>query len=283
VIDPAERQRRFNRMTFDNRDAAAPHRRIVTDLILEACGDAASPRVCVLGAGNLNDVELAPLIARGARVVVTDLDGEGLRAGVARQGYADDPRVEVVPDVDVAPLLARLGSATREGRPLPEDEELRALAADTSAAALMPAGSEAFDVVVSTCLLSQLMLGLMDTLTPSHPRFLDCLLAVRNAHIRLTLDLCKTGGRVLLVTDVVSSDTVPGLGDRPREELPGLLAVLVAQRNFFSGMNPLALIGTLSSEPTLAPRIGELRVIPPWLWKMGPRDFLVCGFLFRRV
>ncbi len=150
MIDPAERQRRFNRMTFDNRDAAAPHRRIVTDLILEACGDVAAPRVLVLGAGNLNDVDLAPLIERGARMVVTDLDGDGLRGAVARQGYADDPRVGVAPDVDVAPLLARLASATREGSPLPDGEELATLAADVSAVGtLRPAGTEPFDVVVS--------------------------------------------------------------------------------------------------------------------------------------
>lgn len=273
MTDLAERQRLFNRQTFDNFAAAAPHRRIVTDLLLEACGEVASPRICLLGAGNLNDVELLPLVARGAEIVATDLDGEALRAGVARQGFADDPRVRTVPEVDLAPLLAGYDAG------LP-DPELRRLAAAIPTAESFGAG---FDVVVSSCVLSQLMLGLLDTLTTAHPLFVECLASLRSAHLRLMLDLCKPGGQCVLVTDVVSSETVPGLGERPRDDLPGLLAILVAQRNFFTGMNPLALLGTLSGEPSIAPRVADLRVIPPWLWRLGPRDYLVCGYSWRRV
>jgi hypothetical protein len=272
VIDPAERQRLFNRQTFDNFEAAAPHRRIVTELLLEACGEVASPRISLLGAGNLNDVELLPLVARGADIVATDLDGEALRAGAARQGFADDSRVKLLAGVDLAPLLA---GATA---PLSDDELRRLAATIPSTETFGVSEGGGFDVVVSTCVLSQLIFGLIDTLTPAHPLFVESLVALRKAHLQLMLDLCQPGGQCVLVTDVVSTETVEGLGERQRDDLPGLMAILVAQRNFFTGMNPLALLGTLSGDPSVAPRLRDLRVVPPWLWKLGPRDYLVCGY-----
>ena len=62
----------------------AAHRAQVTRLLLEAGGDSPE-RLCLLGAGNLNDLDLTALLGRYREVVLVDLDGDAIRRGLNRQ------------------------------------------------------------------------------------------------------------------------------------------------------------------------------------------------------
>src|SRR5947209_20163185 len=66
-----------------------------------------------------------------------------------------------------------------------------------------------FDVVASTCLLSQLIGNAFHSIGEAHPRFPEVVRAIRLGHLRLLATLARPGGRVVLVTDVVSSDRSP--------------------------------------------------------------------------
>ena len=109
-----------------------------------------------------------------------------------------------------------------------------------------------FDVVASTCVLSQLIVPVVDTLGEQNPHFLPVIQAVRLGHLRLLVKLTAPGGIGVLLTDIVSSDTYPQLKDVTAEALPAVLASLIRQRNFFHGLNPAVLLSSFQTDPMLA-------------------------------
>jgi hypothetical protein len=153
-----------------------------------------------------------------------------------------------------------------------------------SATAQAPDVGGPFDVVLSSCVLSQLVGYATDALGGDrHPGFRDLVTAIRARHLRLMLDLLAPGGTGLLVCDLVSSDSADVLPRIPEHELPGLIHKLARDRNFFSGLYPDALAAALQNEPTLGGRACDVRLLAPWRWRLGPqRTFLVYGLRFRR-
>ncbi|MGH2690081.1 MAG: hypothetical protein ACRDKW_14940 [Actinomycetota bacterium] len=82
----------------------------------------------------------------------------------------------------------------------------------------------------------------------------------------------------MLVTDFVSSDTVPGLSayaDLTDEHI----ADLVSAGNFFTGCNPYLLQRVLQALPAVA------AVVParPWVWQIGAqRSYAVAALVAHR-
>jgi hypothetical protein len=142
-----------------------------------------------------------------------------------------------------------------------------------------------FDVVLSSCLLSQLVGYATDALGgQNHPGFRELVCEIRARHLHLMLDLLAPGGTGLLVCDLVSSDSRDDLARVPEHELPGLVRKLADDRNFFSGLYPDAMLASLHNEPRLAGLATDVRLLPPWLWRLGPlRTFLVYAIRFRRA
>ena len=67
--DPRARQGQFNAESFDQWAGFADHRRRVSGLLATGPG-----RLCVLGAGNANDLDLATLLEVHREVHLVDLD-----------------------------------------------------------------------------------------------------------------------------------------------------------------------------------------------------------------
>ena len=93
----------------------APHRDRVTRMLLEARSPAGQ-RLCLLGAGNLNDFDLARLLPAFSAVVLVDVDAESVRRGRAAQGLADDERIRIIAPADVTGIFSEL-SLLRPGQP----------------------------------------------------------------------------------------------------------------------------------------------------------------------
>ncbi|MBI2478026.1 MAG: hypothetical protein HYV60_05085, partial [Planctomycetia bacterium] len=106
---------------------------------------------------------------------------------------------------------------------------------------------------------------------------------VRREHLRRLIGLVAPGGTVVLVTDVVSSRTVPELATSSAAELPTLVGRAIAQRNFFSGVNPFVLKHLLETDESLATQLADVRLSNPWVWDLGPRLYAVCALTARRV
>src|SRR5262245_40861383 len=92
-------------------DCYADHRARVTALLRP--DPAARPgRLCVLGAGNCNDLDLAALAALYREVHLVDLDPDALAFGVQRQGVAGRSGVFCHGNIDVTAMLAAVENWT---------------------------------------------------------------------------------------------------------------------------------------------------------------------------
>ena len=102
--DPRARQAGFNAASRGQWAGFAEHREKVTTL-LQTGGDPERTRLCILGAGNCNDLDLPALLATHREVHLVDLDAEALRDGVARQDLADHPSLHQHGGVDLSGML----------------------------------------------------------------------------------------------------------------------------------------------------------------------------------
>jgi hypothetical protein len=254
------------------------HRDRVTGL-LQAGAAPGCWRLCVLGAGNCNDLDLAALAGTYREIHLVDLDAEALGHGAARQGLAAHPALYRHGGLDLTGVLGEL-AAWSPGCPL--DDEALAACRERPVERVRPALPGPFDVVASTCLLSQLVNAVVLTAGEKHRRFPEAVQAVRAGHLRLLASLVAPGGVGVLITDVVSSDSFRALASVPEGLLPALLGPLIAQRNFFHGVNPAVVSALLRTDPVLAPQVAGWEGVRPWLWDFGPRVYLVCAWVLRK-
>ncbi len=282
-----EEQRRRNQLTRDCWELYGSHRKRVTELIFAARPPETLPgqtestglRLCVLGAGNCNDLDLPQLLTEFREIHLVDLDSGALAAGVAAQQLTSEPRIGLHGGIDLTGLLDRLASWSPEAPP--DAAEVDAALQISGNRHDLPLGGP-FDVVASVCLLSQLLETVKLALGETHPRYLSVLQAVRARHLRQVVDLCRPGGRLVIVIDFVSSDTCRELITVAEDRLPALAEQLVTSRNFFTGLNPFLLRGLFSSDPWLAARVTDPRLSPPWRWQFPTRVYAVCALAATR-
>jgi hypothetical protein len=285
-----DEQQRRNRMSRDNWSRAEPHRAIVTEMLIAArplTPDLSSPwgaragraRLAVLGAGNCNDLDLPRLIEEFEHVELIDLDGESLAWGVNQQGVAGDAQLTLHGGVDLSGLVEVAGGwSTSNG--LGEHELDECLTRAAAVRLPLPAGS--CSVAASVCLLTQMLEPIIAAVKPEHPRFIDVIGAVRRRHLQLLAELSEPGGRFVLVTDVVSSDTCPQLASIAEAQLAAFVGRQIQQRNFFTGVNPFVLRRILETDPAIASMVSDVRLSLPWRWPLGPRTYAVVALTGRR-
>ena len=271
-----EYQTQNNVSTRNSWASYRPHRERITRLLRDV-RQAGSSRLCVLGAGNCNDLDLTALLDDYRAIHLVDLDADALACGVAHQGVQSNAAICLHGGLDLTGVLDELAQ-WGPGSAVPD----RALAACVEeprrrAGAALPGP---FEVVISTCLLSQLVASVVRTIGERHPRFLAALLAVRAGHLRLLADLVAPGGMGVLVNDLVSSDTYPRLASVPVALWPALIGQLIRAGNFFHGANPAPIAAFLRTDPVVAGQITELEWAAPWLWDLGPRVYLVYACTF---
>ena len=139
-----------------------------------------------------------------------------------------------------------------------------------------------FDVVVSDCLISQVAWTCFRALGDG-PLLMDVLDVAMAAHLRALLTLVRPGGRALLVTDVVSSETVPLERVFPTLDGEALLTHLERGRQLFSGTSPALARMMLTHDPALASAVEDVTLHAPGLWRVSQsRTVLVYALGFTR-
>lgn len=259
----------------------APHRQQIMQRLL-AARRGGSDRICVLGAGNANDLDLAALTSAFSEVHLVDLDGDALRFGCDRQLLLADRSPTLHAGVDVTGLWSEMAAWTPQAGPSPE--RLTALLENLVDSPAPPL-AETFDVVASTCLLSQIIEGAAIGLGAAHPRLVELILALRTAHVRMLSRLLVPGGRGLLIADFVSSDSAPELRDNSVnvKDWTPWMERLVGQGNFFHGLNPRVLESLCKTDVQLASVVRGARRTGVWRWDLGNRAYLVCAIEFERA
>lgn len=234
-----------------------------------------------MGAGNCNDLELPRLLDQFEQVHLVDIDPAAQNEATERQGVWKHPGLYLHAPTDLTDIAEIV--STWKARP-PTIADVR-MAVRVSDAASTPDLGGPFDLVLSSCVLSQLVAYATDTLGgEDHPGFKLLVRAIRTRHLRLMLDLLKPGATGLLICDLVSSDSLDTLPRVAEHELPGLIQKVARDGNFFSGLFPDAVLAAMRSEPDIAARIDEPKLLSPWLWRLGPaRSFLVYAIRFKKI
>jgi hypothetical protein len=276
-----------NRETADLFQRYSHHRQMVTGLLLDAASKHSG--LAVLGAGNSNDLDLSQLQQHFSRILLVDLDELALREGLRRQQSSQDvnqsgdrkSNIELLPDIDLAGIMRLIPKeATTPLMPDQADDLSTAIEARQSQSGV--ALPDRFDVVASTCLLSQVADTLIHLLGADHPRLLSVILAIRREHFRLLLESTLPGGTAILINDFVSSDTWPGLAQTPEHLFQDECIKQLALQNFFNGMNPLRFQYVPSESPSIANLCADIQLSAFWVWQMRVKAFAVCACIMRR-
>jgi hypothetical protein len=264
--------RESNRQGRDASTRFAGHRDRVTGILTNS---AQNSSLCILGAGNLNDVCLDQLLRVYTEIHLVDLDVDAVRAALACRGLAHSEAIQVHGPIDLSGILDRL--PTGDPNEDAADPLLDLLAHHRC---LIP--GQPFGATLSAGILTQLLQSVVDaSLTPRD--VVPLCLALRDKHLADLVYLTRPGGTLVLVTDVVSTTTAPQLLKAAATELEGQMAELVASRNFFTGTNPYRIIALLEQDDRFRDLVVDVRLLEPWLWRVtADREHLTYAIVARR-
>ena len=220
------RQLRLNRETLDFWRLYRSHREAVADLISRT-PQPASASLCILGAGNCNDLDLVRFTSRFAQVHLVDLDRQALDKGVQRQSPPAPGRIRLHGGIDLTGILKTLATWERHR---PKRESIAHCIREARAFAGLPV-PDRFEVVTSMCLLTQIIDSVVSMTGPGAVP-LELVRALRQRHLHLLAELLLPGGIGILVTDFAlergrrppTADGFATAGKRPglpRRRLPG--------------------------------------------------------------
>ena len=252
----------------------------MTSLVLDAAPSHAEPSLCVLGAGNCFDLDLESLARRFSAISLVDLDASALQRTFERQSEATRARLQLHAPIDLSGFLDCI-DRWAEFRLTPE--ELMTHPAQTEQKIKRQLAKQ-FDVVLSSCILSQMQLSLLNVLGERH-RLLDALRLVLNlTHWRTLAGLTQAGGCALFATDASSSELYPLEKVEPGADCRELLSELVRQRKVFAFAEPAQIASQLSDEPHLRRAFAASQLRDAWIWSNGPdAKFLVYASALPRV
>ncbi len=280
-----ELQVQRNVSTAERREAYAGHRERLTRLILNSplrasgTGSTVDRSLALLGAGNGNDVDLERLASSFQKIALFDLDGAAVSTAIGQLPEGVRNQVSAHVPCDLAGLVDCF--TDKNGRRPSDDSQIQKYV-EALAAHDVPELRQ-FDVVVSCCMLSQLveMIGML--ISASHPRFVELVLEARWQHCKLVCNGLLVDGTGLVITDFVSSKTLPGLAKLSEQQLPLAMQRTIDDRNFFTGTNIAAIHHDFQRRDPLARMTKCVTPLRPWRWDLGDRLFFVSGIRFQRV
>jgi hypothetical protein len=242
--------------------------------------------ICVLGAGNCDDLDLPALVRDFGQVHLVDIDGDALGAAIARAPESIRARLTAHGGLDLSGTISEID---RWGDSYPSDQELARFAEATAARLVAsiagPAGG--FDVVLSASLLSQLYLPVRDTLLLGMADWQRLFTAIERAHLLTVAGLTRAGGTGVLALDVASSHKLPELGafadPATWDGLGAAMDAAITARQVALSPDPKRLLSLLAEAP-LSSLAERARLTEPWVWEMGEGvRALVYGLLFARI
>jgi hypothetical protein len=249
----------------------AAHREQFTQAVLSSA-PAHPGRLCVLGAGKCNDLDLTRVAEAFREVHLVDLLPASLATAVSREAPAARSKLKPHAPVDLAVMNSKRASKWQRQPPSAGELEMATAQAKQAVLARLPGP---FDVVVSACVLTQLGFALTQGLGETHAALPALRLATVRTHLQTMLELTAPTGTALFVSDLASSthyalDALP-----PDANLRDVLQDVLAKRAFYHVAHPQLIRDELSSE---APE-KALTELSPWLWT-GPqaRTYLVYGY-----
>jgi len=265
-----DEQSRMNLSTERQWNLYAPHRRRIEALIRPR---RTGERICVLGAGNCNDLDLAWLVQAFAEVHLVDSDPGALERAAARQGVAGDARLKLHAPADLT-AIAEL-TAGWKGRRVEDAEVDGAIEAVRAGEATLAGGG--FDLVLSPCVLSQLWCGVRELVGKAHPKWPALKTAIGARHLRTVVRSLGAGGRGVAIVDLTSTKSVPGLERARDEEAAAVMEMALRTGKYFKGLEPREM-----TEGFARAGAKQFEISAPWVWHLAwAKAFLCYGVTVR--
>jgi hypothetical protein len=270
------RERAANDRSREDAHLYASHRDKLTQLIVSL--DGGRRRLCLLGAGNCNDVDLSLVLERFSEVHLVDIDRAAVEHAIERQPLHLRARLHTHAPRDLSGLLSDLPRLLQV-ETNHTDEEFAAVLwpmVMKNTLELLLGLPGPFDVAVSCCVTTQLGVSLAAIVPDSHPRFEMLRAAMLRIHMRALLRLAPMS---VWVSDVSSSEIHPidqALQTQSPFELLGELSAVGAIHR--SG-NPELISDLVATDPLLAD-IQLLETYGPWVWRTRHKTFLVQAIRF---
>jgi hypothetical protein len=126
------------------------------------------------------------------------------------------------------------------------------------------------------------VLSAVRALGETDARLLPVALGLRHAHFALLVRMLAPGGAGVFVSDLVSSDSCPELLTCNDQDAASLMGTAIRMRNFFTGLNPYAILQMLVDTSELNAQVACVRLHEPWIWPIGKRAALAYAITFRR-
>jgi hypothetical protein len=264
-------QRVSNRSALRHFDLFAPHREHLTALAKRDVSPDDRKRLCVLGAGNCCDLDLAELGELYHEIHLVDVDEAAVDAARSRQPARARAKIIRHAPVDLSGLVDKLDRWSAMIASAEELMEHPSVTCDRLAARL----PGPFDVVLSSCVLTQMQLAALNVLSSSNPLFEAVREILNLTHLRTLATLAAPSGRAILATDLVSSQTFP-LEQAAAGRDPGeLLEEIVATNEGIHVANPRQLCWTAQIDPMLREAVQIEYPLDVWLWQNGPQHVLL--------
>lgn len=265
----------YNLKSFDGWEIYHSHRQKILEIIVSK-SICSSDRLCILGAGNCNDLDLNILVNKFREVHLVDLDNQALQNGISRQNLNNCSNLYIHGKIDLTKSLWFLSEFYQKSKP--SEDDVKKFIQETNLSLNLNI-TEPFEIVVSVCMLTQLINTIIFAIGSNHPWLPEFILKIRNHHLNQLASLIKPNGWGLLITDIVSSDSCAEIATTPEEKFPFLVNKLILAQNFFHGVNPYKISSTLSSNPLLF----EVRMLHSWGWNFGPRIYAVCAIEAQKI
>jgi len=264
-------QRLANESSLAHATLYENHRQHLTRQLLQGAASESPGSICILGAGNCNDVELSLLVQHYRDVHLVDLDAGALEQARERLPESERSRLYCHAPVDLSGMLVHL---ERWARFQLTPEQLMGHP-DATAQALAQKLGGPFDVVASACVLTQMQLAVLTALGEKHRLFQAIRHTLSVTHLRTLASLTRPGGRIVFASDLVANDHV-ALPDTSDADLRPFFDDVVQSGNAMYVAHPGVLGAILRDDPVLKRDLSSEPIRDIWLWQQGPaRTFLV--------
>lgn len=220
------------------------------------------------------------LVKYFSKIDLVDLHPTLTKDALVQRGFDEHPQVTAISGMDVSGL----GAHWDRYKNSPSDSNLQAVIDSCHDTTLSLAQ---YDVVASTCLISQILRNAHECIessgmSPSQVQ--DCfpkvIGAIRDKHIELILDHTVSGGSAVLISDLTSATALPEML-ASNADLNHLISTDVAQGNHFHGLNPLV-ISESTRHPPIAAKLAQVRVSSPWIWNAIEHHYLCLAYRLDR-
>lgn len=255
--------------------AFSAHRQEITKL-LTSIAPRRNGSLAVWGAGRTTDLDLISLQQQYATIDLLDLEPSITREAMTQRGFDDQHNVTVQQAMD----LSGLNEHWDQFRPRPSESSLEKI---REACGNVELQLGQYDVVASTCLLSQILRQWYDCMKESGISLADeslygTLRTIRERHIELLLEHTAPGGTALLISDMTTSEALPAML-QGNADLSELVKNDVVRGNHLHGLNP-QMIAEFARTPKITSMLRGFQVSAPWVWNSIEMQYLCLAFKF---